>query len=340
MIEMRTLPLITHAGNLTGAHPAGQLFRCERDGLKRIDVRFVGAQDTLVTMRLRAGSPADEVIREVTITPEPDPSGLAWASFEFEAVQDSAGEVFHFSLAPAERREASLSPWVRFHGQTGLNDPWGDRFLAAGALHRGDLLSPHQDLRAIAFPVEVLAPSQGEARLSVFDGPDAEEPIRVVSLSPSDEVRAGWAFFSFEPVPESRWKRYHYELQTPEGCRLIGTEGEGGAPTPVKKTFHGLDDPSSPLLGMTRGALEHSDRDLIFRAWCDDPPEAVFARLVERTGDTLWLACLLWIAATTICLRLFLFSDHAVTTEVEEERDEAESAPCPPAAAVAKSEGS
>ena len=229
-------------------------------------------------------------------------------SFEFEPVTDSKDKVFHFSLEPADEAATQLSPWVRFHGQTGVNDPWGDRFLEAGALHRGDFLSAHANLRAMAFPVEALSPSLGAAQLALFDDPDSKDPLRVVTLESQDEVHAGWAFFSFEPVPESRWKRYHFELQTPEHCRLIGAEDESGAAIPVHKTFHGLDSTDSPLLGMTRGALSQPDRDLIFRAWCEDPPDAVFARLEERTGGRLWWAAALWLFSTTLCLRLFVFS--------------------------------
>ena len=65
--------------------------------------------------------------------------------------------------------------------------------------------------------------------------------------------------------------------------------------------------------GAPKGSLEHRDRDLVFRAWGDDPPEAVLARLEERTGGKLWLACLLWSLATAICLRLFVFTGGAVT---------------------------
>ena len=75
------------------------------------------------------------------------------------------------------------------------------------------------------------------------------------------------------PTPDS-------DAPLPEGfpfcskrCRLIGTGGENGEGIPVYKTFHGGEVPGSPLLGMTRGVLQQPDRDLVFRAWCEDPPD-------------------------------------------------------------------
>ena len=331
MIEVRTLPLITHFGDLTSLSPPGQAFRCEQDGLHRIDVRLVCSQETRVTLHLRPDSQTAEVLREATISPELDPSGHAWSSFEFEPIKDSAGNIFHFSLVPAGESATNISPWVRFHGQTGVNDPWGDRFLEAGAAHRGDFLSAHAHFQAMAFPVESLSPAEGATKLTIFDSPTSTEPLRVATLKPPEEVHAGWAFFSFEPLSESRWRRYYFELQVPERCRLIGATGENGEGIPVYKTFHGGEVPDSPLLGMTRGAIQQPDRDLVFRAWCEDPPNAVFARLLERTGDKLWFAAILWCLATAICLRLFVFVDPQpkVTLKSTPSADETASASAP-----------
>jgi hypothetical protein len=306
-LEVRTRPLITHMGGLTTKSPPGQLFRCEQDGLHQIDVRLVSPQKGLVTLRLRAGSPTSEVIREVSNSPEVDPTGHAWSSFRFPTIADSRGSTFHFSLSPSDEAATKISPWVRFHGQVGVNSPWGDRFLKARALHQGDTLSAHANLRAMAFPVESFSPALGSARLALFDNSTSEEPIRISTLEAHDEVSSGWVFFPFEPLPDSRWRRYHYELQVPDSCQLIGTEDDGGAEVLVYKTFHGLELSDSPLLGMTRGSARQPDRDLVFRTWCEDPAEEVIARLNERTGGVLWLAALLWAVATTICLRVFVF---------------------------------
>jgi len=294
-------------GGLTTESPPGQLFRCEQDGLHQIDVRLVSPREGLVTLRLRTDSPTGEVKREVTSTPEVDPTGHAWSSFRFPPIASSAGRTFHFSLSPSDEAATSISPWVRFHGQVGVNTPWGDRFLKAGALHRGDTLSAHANLRAMAFPVESFSPALGSARLALFDSPASEEPVRVSELEPHDEVSSGWAFFPFEPLPDSRWRRYHYELQVPGSCQLIGTEDDG-AEVPVFKTFHGVDLVDAPLIAMTRGDALQPDRDLIFRAWCDEPAGAALALINERTSNALWLAALLWWAATAICLRVFVFS--------------------------------
>ncbi|MCH2107448.1 MAG: hypothetical protein MK291_12490, partial [Planctomycetes bacterium] len=144
----------------------------------------------------------------------------------------------------------------------------------------------------------------------------------------------GWAFFAFEPISDSRWKRYHFELKSPDHCRLIGTNDASLQPIPVFKSFHGTELMSSPLRGMTRGSLRQPDRDLVFRAWCNDSPSAVLSRLDERTGGVLWLAALLWIAGTAICLRLFVFADHDADAEIEEERAATEATPAPVTAAA------
>ncbi|MCH2104264.1 MAG: hypothetical protein MK297_09670 [Planctomycetes bacterium] len=321
MIDVRTIPLITHHGGINPQSPPGEIFECSQAGLRRIDVLLTLVGQTLrgnVTMTLRANSPGGVVLREVTMKPPVSPGVPNWASFEFEPILDSAGRAFHFSIAPADEAATKLSPWVRYHGQVGRNDPWGDRFLEAGATHKGDLISAHADLRALAFPVESMFPALGRATLSIFDDPDASAPIRTSTLELPDETHLGWAFFAFEPIAESRWKRYYFELNAPEHCRLIGTQDASMRPIPVLKSFHGRELERSQLRGMTRGSLKLPDRDLVFRAWCEDPSSAVLSRLKERTGGALWLAALLWVAATTICLRVFVFSQDTDEAETED----------------------
>ena len=58
MLEIRTLPLITHFGDLTPQNPPGQVFRCAQDGLHRIDVRLVSSKASRVTLQLRPDSHA------------------------------------------------------------------------------------------------------------------------------------------------------------------------------------------------------------------------------------------------------------------------------------------
>ncbi len=325
MIDVRTIPLITHQGGLTPLHPTGEIFNCTQDGLRRIDVILTAIGPSLrahVTPKLRANSPEGVVLREVRVKPELTHNTPSWASFEFEPVADSRGKTFHFSVEPADEAATSLSPWVRYHGQLGRNDPWGDRYLPADVTHEAEFVSAHANLRALAFPVESMFPSLGTTRLAIFDDPNSKEPIRSSTLSLQDETHLGWAFFSFEPIPESRWKRYYFELDAPEHCRLIGTEDESHRPIPVFKTFHGLELMNSSLRGMTRGTLRQPDRDLVFRAWCEDPPSGVLARLEDRTGGDLWLAAILWCIATAICLRLFVFKDASPTSEVDAPSEE------------------
>ena len=333
VINVRSIPLITHHGGINSQSPPGQLFECSQAGLRRIDVILTAVGQTLrgnVSMKLRANSPEGVVLREVTMKPAVSQGAPAWANFEFDPITDSAGKTFHFSIEPADEAATKLSPWIRYHGQVGRNDPWGDRFLEAGATHTGDLISAHADLRALAFPVESMFPALGRASLTIFSDPSSKAPLRTSTLELHDDTHMGWAFFAFEPISDSRWKRYHFELKSPDHCRLIGTNDASLRPTPVFKSFHGTELMSSPLRGMTRGSMRQPDRDLVFRVWCNDPTSAVLSRLDERTGGVLWLAALLWIAGTAICLRLFVFADD----EVEEERATTETAPAPDPAAA------
>lgn len=337
MIDVRTIPLITHQGGLTPQYPTGEIFNCTQDGLHKIDVILTVIGPSLrahVTLKLRANSPEGVVLREVRVKPELARNAPSWASFEFEPITDSKDKTFHFSIEPADEAATKLSPWVRYHGQLGRNDPWGDRFLPAGATHEGDFISAHANLRSLAFPVESMFPNLGSTTLAIFDDSSSMEPVRTCTLKLSDETHLGWSFFSFEPIPESRWKRYYFKLNVPKHCRLIGTEDESLRVIPVFKTFHGQELLSSPLLGLTRGSLRQPDRDLVFRAWCEDPPSAVLARLEERTGGDLWLAALLWCIATAICLRLFVFIDASPTPEVDFTSAPSDEEPVPDAASA------
>ena len=246
----------------------------------------------------------------------------AWASFTFEPVTGSKGKTFHFSIEPADDAATKLSPWVRYHGQVGRNDPWGDRFLPAGVTHKGELISPHANLRALAFPVESMFPALGTASLEIFEDEGSKTPLRTSTLALPDETHLGWTFFSFEPIKESRWRRYHFELKAPDHCRLIGTEDESRRVIPVFKSFHGVEVMSSPLRGMTRSSYRQPDRDLVFRAWAKDSPGAVLARLQERTDGKLWIAAILWCISTAICLRLFVFRVSSPPSELADASEE------------------
>ena len=58
---------------------------------------------------------------------------------------------------------------------------------------------------------------------------------------------------------------------------------------------------------MTRGTERQTDRDLVFRTWCDDGPMKMLALLNKRTEGKLWIAAILWSIATALCLRVFVF---------------------------------
>ena len=109
VIDVRNTPRITHLGGLSPQSPPGELFYCEEDGLRQIDVPFVAiarSRHAQVTLQLRADSPNGELLRERTVKPEIELTGPAWVSFDFEPVPDSGGKVFHVTIAPADEAAA------------------------------------------------------------------------------------------------------------------------------------------------------------------------------------------------------------------------------------------
>ena len=59
VIDIRNTPRITHLGGLSPQSPPGELFYCEEDGLRQIDVPFVAiarSRHAQVTLQLRAVS--------------------------------------------------------------------------------------------------------------------------------------------------------------------------------------------------------------------------------------------------------------------------------------------
>ena len=57
MIDVRTIPLITHQGGISPQSPPGEIFQCEQEGLWKIDVILTAIGQSLrgqVTLKLRA----------------------------------------------------------------------------------------------------------------------------------------------------------------------------------------------------------------------------------------------------------------------------------------------
>lgn len=101
-----------YQGNVDAENWVGQTFVAERDNLNRISV-VISAEErndmSTVAMVLREGGPDGAVLRTVKLPigdlPEGNPyryrvGGLeeTWTTFAFDAIPDSAGHTYHFSL--------------------------------------------------------------------------------------------------------------------------------------------------------------------------------------------------------------------------------------------------
>ncbi|MDP6409844.1 MAG: hypothetical protein QGI46_10745 [Planctomycetota bacterium] len=316
-VEVRSLPWRTHGGRLSATRPTGQGFRCRWDGLRRIDVALVAlapGREAELELVLRAGGPQGALLRRARVRPGPLEGQGAFVTFEFDPLADSRGRRFWFELTPIERDQPSpYSAWVRFHGQPGHDCAWGDRILT-GPVIEGPLVDlekvwsqqdpgnvPHPHLRAVAVAADHLDGALGATRLELWEEGASGAPLRAVELGAEHEVHGGWAFFSFPPIADSRWKRYRFRFSLHEGARLVGLE-QGLS----LKTFHGGELPDSPLAGISLGGVPHADRDLVFRAWSAPSADDLTALIVERAGWKLVACAIAWTLAMGLVLRLLL----------------------------------
>lgn len=331
-IEVRTVPWRTQAGRIPKSYPPGQGFVAGWEGLRRIDVALVvqgeveGAELALV---LRADGPDGEVLRRSRLGTDalPPAGARGWAAFEFEPIDSSTGLRFWWQLeVPGDARSSPYTPWVRYDGQPGIDMAWGDR-IVPGPVHEGAIADPssawgardsflrvpHPHLSALSFAVDVMRPAVGPCVLEVWGpgtDPAVDPPLRRAELAPEEEVNGGYAFFSFEPIADSRWTEMRYRLTTNAGTRIVGNEHG-----PSFKSWHGggvsieageasprnTEPPS--LLGSSRAGLVRSDRSLVFRAYGSPQPLGVPLRVLDRAGWRLIAGVLAWIVAVGVLAR-------------------------------------
>ena len=318
MVEVRSVPWRTQGGRIPRAFPPGQGFVCTREGLERIEVALVTQGADVgqgLELVLREGGPGGEELRRARLAPEdlPAPGTSGWASFAFEPVRYSQGGRFWWQLeVPGERPSCAYTPWVRYHGQPGIDMAWGDR-IVPGSVHEGRIADPtsawgardtylrvpHANLSALAFAVDTLRPAVGPCVLEVWGegaDPARDAPLRRVELRPEEEVGGGYAYFAFEPIADSRWREMRYRLSTNGGARLVGTEHG-----PSYKGWHGRGESEAPLLGASRGGLVWTDRAHVFRAFGSPAPAdgldeatAGVLEVADRAGWRLPAAGLAW----------------------------------------------
>lgn len=293
-LEVRTIPWRTPAGGAQAAAPPGETFVAARDGLRRIDLAVTPLEPASAVdleLVLRDGGPEGEVLRRVTGSGfEPFQWG-GWLRFDLEPLPDSAGRRLHLALLPAHAAPAShVAPYVRYRGVAGRGR-WEGEAVLDGPLVEGELLSEQPDLRALAFFLPRL---EGTLTLTLLDAETGRE-LRRASSTPPAPVTWGWVPLGFEPIAESRWKRYGYRLELPAGAELrAGDEGPSFFP------FHGSGEVDGRLVGMTLGGALLDDRDLVFRAWSRSGPGTAAALLAERLGWRLAPLVLLWLTASAL----------------------------------------
>jgi len=318
-IEVRTRPLRAHAGRLLARHPIGQGFRCESEGLWRIEVALASIVLPArggVELNVRAGGPKGTLLRSSVVRPGVLAPGGELVAFDFEPLMGSAGRALWFDLRPTEDlRPAAYCAYLRTHGQVGHHGVWGTR-LHAGPVVEGVLRAsqapefqpragdplldevPHPNLRSVAVAVAEVDPRHGEVRLELWEEGVDGPPVRRVTLAEEDATHSGFVWFSFEPIAESRWKRFRFRITLPEGAALIGDEI---GPTMI--TFHGAQQGHARLLGLSRGSTVTGDRDLVFRAWGARDRLGSLRKMAERAGWRLWAAAALWLTATALLVR-------------------------------------
>ncbi len=285
---VRSVPLLTQHGRIGGGLPVGQRLRCEGPGLRRIEVALVAlpGEPAPLELTLRDGDASGEVLRRATATPA---AGVErqWLGFDLEPLEDSAGRWLHVELRPERRgRPAPHSPWVRYHGQVGVNLPWGDRVLET-ARAEASFRSPLDHLRAVAVASESLFSSDGPVRLRILDEDAPGSPLREALLPAPVGLREGYAFFAFEPLAGSAGRRLRLELEAAAPVRLVAS-AEGLS----FKTFHGLPGTRPGMGGMTHGRLALPDRDLVLRTRAEDGPARGLRRLFAELGGRAPLALL------------------------------------------------
>lgn len=314
-VEVRTVPRRTQTGKLAQDERLGQGFRCAWDGLARVEVLLTplgpvaGAELELL---LRGSDPRGPVLRQARVQPGPLPGGGDFVAFDFEPVPDSAGREFWFELSvPGEARWSPYSAWIRYHGQPGMETAWGNRVLA-GTVFEGELRDhtigpggrqlwlrvPHPHLSAVAVAFEAVRGERAQLELWELEAAPDAAPLRKVLLPSQAGARGGYAFFTFEPIEDSRWRSFRYRLTTGDAARVVGFESGISF-----KSFHGGTAAEAPLLGVTQGASLHLDRSLVFRAGRAPSRGAVLRRIGDRAGWKLWCGALCWLLSAALAAR-------------------------------------
>lgn len=297
-LDVRALWFRVSVGHTQAASPPGQLVRCERDGLHRVDMAVTDIYGTApqdLELVVRDGGPTGEVLRRAPGAGfRPLDSG-GWLRFDLERIADSGGRALHLSLLPAgEAASSHVAAMTRLRGVVDGLRPWGEQVFE-GPLIEDELVSRQPDLRGLSVYFREL---EGRVALVLYDA-DSGRELRRSEAEARAPVLDGWVALGFEPLADSRWKRYRYRLALPPGARLVGPP-EG----PTLAAWHGSGEVDERLGTMTLGDRALPERDLLLRAWTTSGPGLAFARLGERLGWRLLPLVVAWLAASALIGRL------------------------------------
>ncbi len=304
-VSVVSRPLRTHGGAIPSAAPPGQVFYCSEAGLRQLDVALVSVRpiSTELELVVRADGPEGEVLRSCKAQPgqlrEP-----AFVPFQFEPILDSKDRWFHFQLQiDDELATASYATWIRFHGQTGRDDPWGSEKLDVRSV-QSYFQSPLGDLRAVAVACEHLSTKSGPVKFEIWDLDDGGKTRRKLDWPAPAWVQNGYAFFSFQPIANSKGRNYGYRIDSAGPAEFNGRFGK-----PALKTLHGLDGETPGVRGMTSGMIRHPDRDLSFRSWSASGVAHGVSTAETRAGWRIWVAVSAWLLSILALARLLFRSE-------------------------------
>ncbi|HPF15359.1 MAG TPA: hypothetical protein PLJ12_13940 [Planctomycetota bacterium] len=317
-IELRDRITRTPVSKVFQGFPPGQLFRCDFRDLQRIDVRVLrqgndDGPDLLLELREVPGDQLDRfltqpVVRSAAMESVAGARGPLWATFRFEPIPASKGKVYHFSLRPAEGRDlTNWAPFVSMRATTGEFLPWGNRLVSEPTL-TWDFRSRFSDLSAVAIAVNGLDATAAPSSLQLFELPEGAgvDPTPVLraegQLHHQAPIASGYAFYTLDPIANSRWKKYRAVLHLPPGARVLMTDS---GPTYIE--YHGIGTPPPELIGQTIARDLQPNRDLVFRAYGEDGVRSNWGKLVARgaQGRFVW-AWLVWGGAMGLALLTIL----------------------------------
>ncbi|MEZ5974646.1 MAG: hypothetical protein R3E96_07330 [Planctomycetota bacterium] len=141
---------------------------------------------------------------------------------------------------PKPRTPATSGP-LRQHAL----DPGHLRPLGPGRLHPrcAGRIPAFWDLACLAFGADGLDAAAAHSYTWTSSGVPKTAPNPnscAGELHHRGPIASGYAFFLFDPIPESRWKRYRAVLHMPKNGRIVGTDSG-----PAYLAYHGLGEVSA-----------------------------------------------------------------------------------------------